>query len=85
MSDTICIEIPREIVKSTHMTPAELRLELVISLFQQKKISFGKASEMAQVGLWEFQQILGSRGISLHYDIEDYEKDIETLKELGRL
>jgi len=30
-------------------------------LFQQGKLSFGKAREMAGVSVWEFQQILGSR------------------------
>ena len=45
----------------------------------------GKAKELAGISLWEFQQLLGSRGISVHYDVEEYESDLETLKELNRL
>jgi predicted HTH domain antitoxin len=85
MYSTISIEIPREIVHATRMTPEELRRELAIYLFQQLKLSFGKAREMAGMTVWAFQQLLGSRGIPVHYDIEEYEEDLSTLKELGRI
>ena len=67
------------------MTPEELRRELAVSLFQQGKLSFGKARELAGMTVWAFQQLLGSRGIPVHYGIEDYEEDLTTLRELGRL
>lgn len=85
MSATISIEIPREIIHATRMTTDELKLELAIYLFQQGKLSFGKAREMAGMTVWAFQLLLGSRGIPVHYDIVDYEEDLTTLKELGRL
>lgn len=85
MSATICIEIPREVLHVTRMTPEELRRELAIYLFQQGKLSFGKAKEMAGMTAWAFQQLLGSRSIPVHYEIEDYEQDLITLKELGRV
>jgi predicted HTH domain antitoxin len=84
-SSTIAIEIPREIFHATRMTPEELKRELALSLFQQGKLSFGKAREMADMTVWAFQQLLGSRGILVHYDVTDYEEDLVTLKELGRL
>ena len=83
--DTITIEIPREIVRSTKMTPQELKQDLAIFLFQQGKLSFGKAREMAGVTVWAFQQLLGTRGIPVHYDTAEYEEDLQTLKKLGRL
>ena len=85
MPDTIFIEIPNEIVHVTRMTPQDMRRELAILLFQQGKLSFGKAREMAKMTVWAFQQLLGSREIPVHYDIEDYEEDLTTLTELGRL
>jgi len=84
VSATISIEIPREILHVARMTPQELRRELAICLFQQDKLSFGKAREMAGMTVWAFQQLLGDRGIPVHYDVEDYEQDLITLKELGR-
>lgn len=85
MSSTIVIEIPREIIHATRMTPEELRRELAIHLFQQGKLSFGKAREMAGMTVWAFQQLLGSRDIPIHYDLEDHETDRSTLKEIGQL
>ncbi len=85
MSSTISIEVPRDVIHATRMTPQELRRELAVYLFQQKRLSLGKAREMAGMTVWTFQQLLGSREISIHYDIEDYEEDLATLKELGRL
>jgi len=85
MSSIISIEVPRDVIHATRMTPQELKRELAVYLFQQKRLSFGKAREMAGMTVWTFQQLLGSRGISIHYDIEDYEEDLATLKELGRL
>ncbi len=81
----VALEIPREVAHATRMTPAELQAELAIHLFEQRKLSFGKARELAGLTIWEFHQLLGSRGIPIHYDVEDYGEDRETLKRLGRL
>ncbi len=84
MSKTIAIEIPREIVHVTRMTPQALKQELALSLFEQGKLSFGKARELTEMTVWEFQQLLGSKGIAVHYDLEDYQEDLATLEDLGR-
>jgi len=67
------------------MSTEALKQELAIHLFQQGKLSFGKAKEMAGMTFWTFQQLLGARGIPVHYGVEDYEEDLGTLKKLGRL
>ncbi len=85
MSSTVAIEIPREILHATRMTPEEMKRELAVSLFQLGKLSFGKAREMAGMTVWAFQQLLGNRGIAIHYEVVDYEEDLATLKALGRL
>ena len=82
MSDYVTIEVPREVLHATHMTTTDLRIELAISLFQQRKVSFGKARELASMHFWAFQQLLGSRSIPVHYDIEEYEADQKFLKTL---
>ena len=80
MSATVSIEIPREIVHVARMTPDELRRELAAHLFQLGKLSFGKAREMSAMTAWAFQQFLGARGVSVHYDVADYEQDLATLE-----
>ena len=85
MSATISIELPREVLHAARMTTDELKQELAVHLFQQGRLSFGKAREMAGMTVAVFQQLLGSRGICVHYDIAEYREDLATLKALGRL
>jgi predicted HTH domain antitoxin len=85
MQSAITIEIPYEIIHTARMRPDELKCELAVSLFQQGKISFGKARELAGMNLWKFQQVLADRNIPVHYDENDYEEDLENLREIGRL
>ena len=85
MSATVSIVIPREILHASRMTSDELKQELALSLFQQGRLSFGKAREMAGMTVARFQQLLGSRGICVHYDVDEYEDDLATLKAQGRL
>jgi predicted HTH domain antitoxin len=33
----------------------------------------------------QFQHLLASRDIPVHYDVEDFKQDLETLRGLGRL
>ena len=85
MSSTISFDIPRDVLRAARMTPEELRRELALHLFDRGKLSFGKARELADMSVWDFQQLLGSRGLQVHYDVAAYEEDMETLKRLGRI
>ncbi len=76
------IEIPQHLIQATRLTIPELRRELAIALFQQGRLSFGKAREMAEMDYWAFQQLLGSRGIPPHYDLAEYEADLKTIREM---
>jgi len=81
----ISIDIPREVLHAAKMSTKELKQELAISLYEKGKLSFGKAREIAEMKVGAFQQLLGSRDIPVNYDLESYEEDLETLKEMGRL
>lgn len=85
MSSTVPFEIPKEVLHATRMTEDELRGELALHLFDAGKLSYGKARELAGMSVWDFQQLLGHRGIAVHYDVEAYERDRQTLKRLGRI
>lgn len=78
------VVIPDQLVKSIRMTEDELRRELAVALFQQEKLSLGQASRLAGMDILGFQLLLGSRHISLHYGVEDFEADLKTLHDLGR-
>lgn len=79
------VVIPDDILKSAEMSEAELKLELAILLFEKDKISIGKARRLAEMNLLDFQREIAQRGICIHYDVEEFEEDIRTLQELGRI
>lgn len=78
--------ISDEFLKASQMSESELKLEIAILLFQQQRLSLGKASELAQINRFQFEQILKDRKIPAYtYDVEDLEIDLKNLQELGRI
>lgn len=74
--------IPDDIVMATRMTTSELVQELAVMLFQREKLTLGQASRLAGMNQWQFQQLLASRRIPIHYDVAEFEADLKTLREL---
>jgi predicted HTH domain antitoxin len=79
------IVIPDGILEATRMSEAELLQELAIVLFQREKLSLAQASRLAGMSRLQFQHLLASRQIPIHYDLVELESDLKTLRELGRL
>lgn len=77
--------ISDEILQATHMSESELKQEIAILLFQKEKLTLGQASRLAEMTQLEFQHVLASRQIPVHYDIAEFEEDLKTLRKLGRL
>jgi len=67
------------------MTAAELMQEIAILLYQKEKLTLGQASRLAQMSQLQFQFLLASRQIPIHYDINEFDADLKTLQEMGRL
>lgn len=85
MGDLVAVELPRFILDSARLTVPELKVELAVLLYQQRRLSIGKARELAGMTLWQFRQLLASREIGPHYGVDEYLEDVETLRELGQL
>lgn len=77
--------ISNEILQATGLSEAELSQEIAILLFQKEKLTLGQASHFAQMSQLQFQHLLASRQIPLHYDVAEFEADLKTLQELDRL
>lgn len=77
------VKIPDFVFQASHLTPNEVFLELAISLYEKKKLTLGQASQLCNLSQFQFQHTLASRGINIHYEVEDFNKDIKTLKSLG--
>ena len=79
------VVITDDILSVAGISSDELKLEIAIVLFEKYKISIGKARSIAGMHLIQFQRELASRGICVHYDVEDFQEDLKTLKRLGEL
>ncbi len=79
------VVIPDSIVQATHMSEAELKQEIAVLLFEKEKLTLAQAAELAGMTRLHFQHLLASRSIPIHYDVQDLEDDIKTLRELGQL
>ncbi|MBW4583331.1 MAG: UPF0175 family protein [Tildeniella nuda ZEHNDER 1965/U140] len=75
----ITIDLPDHL----QLTEADLRQELAIALFQQERITLGSASQLAGIHQIEFQRLIASRGINIHYDVDDLKQDLKSLREEG--
>jgi predicted HTH domain antitoxin len=74
-----------EIVRASGLSESELLLEIMMLLFQQDKISLGKASEILGMNQIQFQRLLADRGISVHYDVDEFQEDLQHLRAKGWL
>jgi len=77
--------IADELVRASGLSEQELFLKVVLMLFQQEKISLGKASELIGMHRMQFQELLAHRGICIHYDVAEFQEDLKVLKEQGWL
>lgn len=77
--------ISDEILKTSGFSEAEFMTEIAIMLFQQEKISIGKASRIAGMNQIQFQQLLTDRGICIHYDVPEFQEDLKNLRDRGWL
>ena len=57
---------------------AQLKQEIALSLYRQSKLSLSQARRFADMDRTDFESLLFSRQIPI-YDVDEFEKDLETL------
>lgn len=62
-----------------HMSEEELRKEIAIMLYEQGRLSTGKASQFAGMNKIIFMKELAKRSIPVTYDEEELIRDLNTL------
>ena len=77
---SITLDIPNNIHEALHVSPAEaeprLKLELAVALYAQKALSLGKAAELADMGVLDFNDVLAERQIPMHYGAKELAEDL---------
>ena len=76
------VVISDEILHAARMTEAEFKQEIAIFLFEKSKLTLAQASRLADISPLQFQHLLASRQIPVHYDVAEFEEDLRTLQKL---
>ena len=64
------------------LTPEAAALHLAIGLFVSDEVSLGRAAEVAGIPVVAMMRELARRKISLHYGIDEFREDLETISKL---
>jgi predicted HTH domain antitoxin len=78
------LTLPDDLLRATRLTEAELQIEFALALFGIERLTLGQAALLAGLPQLDFQRLLASRNIPLHYGIEAMELDLERAKRIAR-
>lgn len=73
------IEVPDKAAEGIGLSPELARLEMALGLFRDEKATLEQAARVAGLSVPLFMKELGKRQITLHYDVQDFEKDLAVL------
>jgi len=76
------VVISDQVLQSSRMSEGELKQEIAVLLFQKEKLTLAQASQLSGMQRIQFQHLLASRDVTVHYDVADFEKDLETIRKL---
>jgi len=76
--------IDDDTLKASGLTAAELRLEMAVHLFASERLTMARAARLAGVSLASFMRTVGDRGISPHYDVEEFREDLAVVDRLTK-
>ena len=82
----IRLHLPKEIAKAVATKDTQLEKilweKIVLELYREETVSFGKACELLGISKWEFADLLKQKNFTLAYDKDDLEQDLKTLKDI---
>ena len=76
------IEISDSIMEKAKLQPEGLKLRFAILLFKEQLITLAQGAEIAELHQIQFQKELAKRKIAIHYDVEDFERDLVTISKM---
>lgn len=81
----ITLNLPDSLSQTKTFNQSDWLREIAIALFEQERISLNRASKIAGMDVMDFQKLLANRNIYIHYDVEDFEQDVQHLRDRGWL
>lgn len=77
------VTLPDDVLEVTRLTEAELVRELALALFQCERITLGQAAHLCALPQLDFQRLLASRRIPVHYGQEEMWQDLRRVGALA--
>ncbi|HEY9831891.1 MAG TPA: UPF0175 family protein [Stenomitos sp.] len=81
----ITLNLPDSLTQTGSFNQSDWLRGIAVALFQQEHITLSRASKIAGIDLMEFQKLIADRNICVHYDVEDFEEDVQHLRDRGWL
>lgn len=79
MYGDMIVDIPDHVLRQAGVSSSDLLLKIALLLFQEEKLTLGQASKLAGLHQFQFQKELSARDIPIHYNENDFERDLHTL------
>ena len=79
MIATSDLVVAREYLESAKMSEDEMRIDLAVHLYATRRLSMGKAKQLAELDLISFQKELAKRDVYINYDVSDLHDDMKAL------
>ena len=79
------VTISDEVLTAARISEPELKQELALALFQEERLTLAQASRLAELSQHAFQALLAERQIPIHYGVQEFNEDLRTLRQMGRL
>ena len=74
------VTISDEVLSAAHLSEDELKREVALTLFQQERLTLAQASRVAGLGQRAFQSLLADRQIPIHYGVEEFREDMQSIR-----
>ena len=82
----VMLKLPKSVLALMDSTETSIEQSIMetvaVSLYRHRQISLGKAAEIAEISVWQMNQILARHGVSLDYTAEDAAQDWNILREV---
>lgn len=82
---TVTIELP-DLIRKNLQEPQELSrfaLEAIaLEGYRRVALTQGQVGEMLGLSFWQTEEFLRAHGAFLHYDMEDFKKDLQALEQV---
>jgi predicted HTH domain antitoxin len=76
------VTLPDDVLEGTGLTEMELVRELALTLFQSERLTLGQAARLCYIPQLDFQRLLASRRIPVHYGQEEMLQDLRRVEAL---